>query len=466
VKAMQSKEPKKKSLSPHESIQETVRNTNQIPERSKKNVDLEIHEDLPTEATADARYTQKLNALNETTVGKYIVSDLPEVVSGRYLKPPDDVKNDSAVRSISRELTNATMSMGANVLIAGEEGMKGIGRLGKAVGKEMLHPWELMVKAGKVTMNPIDSTKKAGKAIANFGNTLAEDTKSAWRNSPPAGRGGAALAMAVRTVTGAHALKASKLGQISRSVTDKKVPKIADMPSKPKSVSTVSSKPQSALNKAATATINTANLSRLTNSGDENLPTESNKLFPMTMKEGQTKNFPDEMWTTTLNSWKEYRKLSEEQVVLLRAEPVSTFAIKSENGSDVSFYFPEKYQEQMEALKGSISAVETELQEYVRSHFPEYTDAVKNPNKNPAKIIFAEGLGKEAHKTRQDLVMMDTQELSNDKRGELMEKYIHERTHQILHYYLSDSVGSTQHMGLMEGIANVMPEIMYILNRL
>jgi len=346
--------------------------------------------------------------------------------------------------------------------------------LGKAVGKEMLHPWELMVKAGKVTMSPIDSTKRAGKAIAEFGSTLAEDTKSAWKNSPAAGRGGAALAMAVRTVTGAQALKASqigqklgkaidktKVGQVSKSATVgtiKDIPQISNTPSK---VVTNTSKTPSTLNKATTAAINTANLSRLTNGGSENIPNGSDKLLPITMKAEQTRKFPDKMWTTVLNSWEETEKLSAEQVALLKSEPVSTFAIKSENGSDVSFYFPEKYQEQMEALKGSISAVETELQEYVRSHFPEYTDAVRSPDKNSAKIIFAEGLGKEAHKTRQDLVLMDTQELSSDKQGELMEKYIHERTHQILHYDLSESVGSTQHMGLMEGIANVMPEIMY-----
>ncbi len=420
--------------------------TNEKPELTKSQ----------TEASADARYAQKLNALNETTVGKYLVSDLSEVVSGRYLKPPDDVKNDSGLKSMGRELTNATMSLGADVLIASEEGVKGIGRLGKAVGKEMLHPWELMVKAGKVTMSPIDSTKRAGKAIAEFGSTLAEDTKSAWKNSPAAGRGGAALAMAVRTVTGAQALKASqigqklgkaidktKVGQVSKSTTASTIKDIPQTANTPFKAVTTAPKTPSNLNRATTAVINTANVSRLTNRGNENLPKGPEQLS-------------DEIWNTQTENWKE--RLPEQVTeVLKKQKSMQLTKLASQSDMPVSLYYPKSQAQIIESLKPEIEQTEAEFQKLFHEHFPDMkpVNSINNP-----KVVFAEGLGNMEHKASGDMAFLDTAELSAGESEKVVETVAHERTHQMMEFYLADKLGKVENLWMTEGFANIMPELL------
>ncbi len=164
---------------------------------AEASADRKAMEDKETESEESARlraiHEAGLKQLEETFVGKHLIPNLPDVLSGTFLKEPpmEQVAKENkywgALKAVGRSWANTTMSMGAN-LLTGAEGIV------------------------DMATSPVEKGKAIGKLFTDSEtrSKVWDSLKAAWQNTPPEGRGGLAIATIVETVLTGGAASAAK----------------------------------------------------------------------------------------------------------------------------------------------------------------------------------------------------------------------------------------------------------------
>jgi len=168
-----------------------------------------------------------------------------------------------------------------------------------------------------------------------------------------------------------------------------------------------------------------------------------------------SKPITERQWTNQMEMWRE--RLPESEFEVLRQQTsMQRMEVASQSKLPLSLYYPESQARNIETLKPRIEQLETEMQAFFLEHFPKMNPMIAQ---NRPKIVFAEGLGEMGHKTAGDIILLDTVELRTGEAEKVIETILHERTHQMMQFYLVDQLGYVENMSITEGFANFMPEI-------
>jgi len=176
----------------------------------------------------------------------------------------------------------------------------------------------------------------------------------------------------------------------------------------------------------------------------------------MMMEAESTKNIPDEMWNTNVETWKE--RLPEPVTEILKQQKsMQMTQLASPSDTPVSLYSPESLAQNLKSMMPKLEQTEAELQKFFKKYFPKRDPMIAG--KKPS-VVFAEGLGEMEHKANGDMIFLDTAELKAKDSEKVVETMLHERTHQMMEFYLADQLGQMPHKWMSEGFANIMPEIL------